>query len=78
VISHRIWTNRLMRLLIVEDDTLLGDALAAGLRQLGHAVDWFGDGAKACGPRHSMRSCWTSACPAATAWSGCDAGANAA
>jgi len=36
-----------MRLLIVEDDTLLGDALAAGLRQLGHAVDWFGDGAKA-------------------------------
>lgn len=36
-----------MRLLIVEDDTLLGDALAAGLRQLGHVVDWFGDGAKA-------------------------------
>lgn len=36
-----------MRLLIVEDDMLLGDALAAGLRQLGHAVDWFGDGDKA-------------------------------
>lgn len=36
-----------MRLLIVEDDTLLGDALATGMRQLGHAVDWFGDGAQA-------------------------------
>jgi two-component system, OmpR family, response regulator QseB len=36
-----------MRLLIVEDDALLGDALATGLRQLGHAVDWFGNGADA-------------------------------
>lgn len=36
-----------MRLLIVEDDSALGDALAAGLRQLGHVVDWFRDGAKA-------------------------------
>jgi two-component system response regulator QseB len=36
-----------MRLLIVEDDPLLGDALAAGLRQLGHAVDWFGSGSQA-------------------------------
>ncbi|AMM25781.1 response regulator [Variovorax sp. PAMC 28711] len=36
-----------MRLLVVEDDVLLGEALAVGLRQLGHAVDWFGDGAKA-------------------------------
>lgn len=36
-----------MRLLVVEDDVLLGEALAAGLRQLGHAVDWFGDGAGA-------------------------------
>ncbi|MGJ7519746.1 response regulator [Variovorax sp. LT1P1] len=36
-----------MRLLIVEDDVLLGDALATGLRQRGHAVDWFGDGAQA-------------------------------
>lgn len=33
-----------MRVLIVEDDALLGDALAAGLRQLGHVVDWFRDG----------------------------------
>jgi two-component system response regulator QseB len=36
-----------MRILIVEDDPLLGDALAAGLRQVGHVVDCFGDGARA-------------------------------
>lgn len=33
-----------MRLMIVEDDRQLGDALAHGLRQLGNAVDWFQDG----------------------------------
>ena len=36
-----------MRLLILEDDPQLGDALAGGLRQLGHAVDWFASGAQA-------------------------------
>ncbi|MCU0967921.1 MAG: response regulator transcription factor [Rubrivivax sp.] len=36
-----------MRLLIVEDDVQLGDALAAALRGIGHAVDWFRDGAAA-------------------------------
>lgn len=36
-----------MRLLILEDDRQLGDALATGLRQVGHAVDWFADGAAA-------------------------------
>lgn len=36
-----------MRLLIVEDDAQLGDALAAGLRQLGIAADWFRTGASA-------------------------------
>jgi two-component system response regulator QseB len=36
-----------MRVLILEDDRPLGEALAAGLRQRGHAVDWFGDGAAA-------------------------------
>jgi len=36
-----------MRLMIIEDDRQLGDALAQGLRQLGHAVDWFQDGAQA-------------------------------
>ncbi|HEX6362288.1 MAG TPA: response regulator [Albitalea sp.] len=36
-----------MRLLILEDDLDLGEALAAGLRQCGHAVDWFRDGVQA-------------------------------
>ncbi|HJW24950.1 MAG TPA: response regulator [Rhodocyclaceae bacterium] len=33
-----------MRLLLVEDDRLLGDALEAGLSQAGFAVDWVTDG----------------------------------
>ena len=33
-----------MRILLVEDDALLGDALEAGLKQAGHAVDWVRDG----------------------------------
>jgi DNA-binding response OmpR family regulator len=36
-----------MRVLVVEDDELLGDALQAGLRQMGFAVDWLRDGAGA-------------------------------
>lgn len=36
-----------MRLIIVEDDPQLGAALGAGLRQLGHVVDWFTQGAQA-------------------------------
>ena len=33
-----------MRLLLVEDDRLLGDGLKAGLMQAGYAVDWVRDG----------------------------------
>lgn len=33
-----------MRLLLAEDDRLLGDGLTAGLRQAGFAVDWVRDG----------------------------------
>ncbi|MEW5942637.1 MAG: response regulator [Pseudomonadota bacterium] len=33
-----------MRLLLVEDDTLLGDGVSAGLQQSGYAVDWVKDG----------------------------------
>ena len=33
-----------MRILVVEDDDLLGDGLQAGLRQAGFAVDWLRDG----------------------------------
>ena len=36
-----------MRVLVVEDDALLGDAIQAGLREMGHAVDWVRDGAAA-------------------------------
>ena len=36
-----------MRILLVEDDALLGDALQAGLREAGHALDWLRDGAAA-------------------------------
>lgn len=38
-----------MRVLIVEDEPLLGQALAMGLRQLGHAADWFTRGSEADG-----------------------------
>lgn len=36
-----------MRVLLAEDDSLLGDGLRAGLRQLGFLVDWVRDGAAA-------------------------------
>jgi two-component system OmpR family response regulator/two-component system response regulator QseB len=36
-----------MRILVVEDDALLGDALQAGLKQSGYAVDWMRDGVSA-------------------------------
>jgi two-component system OmpR family response regulator/two-component system response regulator QseB len=36
-----------MRILVVEDDSLLGDALQAGLKELGDAVDWVRDGVAA-------------------------------
>lgn len=37
----------MMRVLVVEDDALLGDAIQAGLKQSGYAVDWMQDGASA-------------------------------
>lgn len=36
-----------MRILLAEDDTMLGDGLRAGLRQLGFQVDWVQDGVAA-------------------------------
>jgi len=36
-----------MRILLVEDDAMLGEAVHRGLRQLGHAVDWVRDGREA-------------------------------
>jgi two-component system OmpR family response regulator/two-component system response regulator QseB len=37
----------MMRVLVVEDDALLGDAIQAGLKQSGYAVDWMKDGSSA-------------------------------
>jgi two-component system response regulator QseB len=42
-----------MRLLLVEDDELLGDALKTGLTQFGYIVDWLKDGETA---RTAMRA----------------------
>lgn len=44
-----------MRILLVEDDPLLGDGLAAGLRQSGFAVDWLKDGESAVAALQSER-----------------------
>jgi two-component system response regulator QseB len=42
-----------MRVLLVEDDALLGEGLASGLRSLGFATDWFRDGTEA---DHALRN----------------------
>jgi len=44
-----------MRILLVEDDALLGEGLRAGLAQDGHAVDWVRDGAHADAALHADR-----------------------
>lgn len=36
-----------MRILVIEDDSLLGDAIQAGLKQAGYVVDWMKDGMSA-------------------------------
>ncbi|MEO7994399.1 MAG: DNA-binding response regulator, partial [bacterium] len=36
-----------MRLLLVEDDAMIGESLQAGLRSAGYAVDWVRDGLEA-------------------------------
>jgi DNA-binding response OmpR family regulator len=43
-----------MRLLLVEDDAMLGDAMAAGLKQAGHAVDWVRDAPAAHSALHAV------------------------
>jgi two-component system response regulator QseB len=42
-----------LRLLLVEDDVILGDGIRAGLKQEGYAVDWIEDGLAA---EHALRS----------------------
>jgi DNA-binding response OmpR family regulator len=41
----KTWSDRKMRLLVVEDDTLLGSALRKELTRVGYAVDWIAKGA---------------------------------
>jgi two-component system response regulator QseB len=51
-----------MRVLIIEDDELIGDGLQAGLSALGFACDWLRDGKQgwpASAPRPTTRWCWT-------------------
>jgi DNA-binding response OmpR family regulator len=43
-----------MRLLLIEDDPMLGEATAEGLRQDGHAVDWVTDAPQARGVLQSV------------------------
>lgn len=42
-----------MRILLVEDDHMLGKAVSTGLSQLGNAVDWVHDGAAAIAAAHA-------------------------
>lgn len=42
-----------MRILLVEDDALLGDGARAGLQQVGYSVDWLKDGLSA---KHALES----------------------
>lgn len=48
-----------MRILLAEDDPLLGEGLQAGLRQLGFLVDWVRDGAAA--ERELRTDCYAAA-----------------
>ena len=43
----RVGAKVLMRILLAEDDAMLGDGLSAGLRQMGFLVDWVRDGVAA-------------------------------
>ena len=45
--TARRWYTRSMRILLVEDDALLGDGVKAGLTQAGCGVDWVKDGIEA-------------------------------
>jgi hypothetical protein len=54
-----------MRILLAEDDPLLGDGLRAGLRQQGFQVDWVRDGrppSANCAPSPTPPPCSTWAC----------------
>ena len=51
-----------MRVLLVEDDALLGDGIQAGLKLADYAVDWVRDGgqpASPCSITSTTLACWT-------------------
>ena len=60
-----------MRILVVEDDPMIGRAVVAGLHEQGYAVDWVRDGAAAelalAHARVRRWRCSTSACRGRTA-----------
>ena len=47
-----------MRILVIEDDEDLADAIVRRLRRLGHAVDWQNDGLSADGVLQYKASIW--------------------
>jgi two-component system response regulator QseB len=47
MMERRVAGARPMRLLLVEDDRMLGAGVQQGLRRAGHAVDWVRDGVEA-------------------------------
>ena len=69
-----------MRILVVEDDPVLGDGLSRSLRHAGYAVDTAQDG-KLADDLLSVHAfdwwCWTWACLDWTAWRCCGACAGA-
>lgn len=63
-----------MRLLLAEDDLMLGDGLRAGLRQQGFQVDWVRDGIAAeleIASGDYQRRCSTWDCREKMAWRCC-------
>ena len=63
-----------MRILLAEDDELLGSGIRAGLAQNGFQVDWVRDGVAAereLATGAYRRPYWTWACRGRTAWRCC-------
>ena len=61
-----------MRILLVEDDFLIGDGIKTGLEKLGFNIDWFQDGED--GEEALMPLFWIWDCREKTGWKFCKAG----
>ena len=58
-----------MRILLVEDDPMIGEAVHAALKDASYATDWVTDGVRALTAFAAQPTAWScsiSACPAAT------------